>query len=115
MNESWLCDKGRFAFESLYSADRITGPQVRRRGRSRRCDLGRSAHQDDVCVQGVDRAGRGPDRDHRRSKALQRGRVRVGRASRETVLETNSVDAQLGDGLPAEVVFGLPSATIDDA
>jgi len=31
------------------------------------------------------------------------------------VLGTDSVDAQLGDGLPAEVVLGLPRATIDEA
>ena len=31
------------------------------------------------------------------------------------VLGTDSVDAQLGDGLPAELVMGLPRATIDEA
>jgi NADH-quinone oxidoreductase subunit G len=31
------------------------------------------------------------------------------------VIGTDSVDAQLGDGLPAELVLGLPRATIDDA
>ena len=31
------------------------------------------------------------------------------------VIGTDSVDAQLGDGLPAAVVAGLPRATIDDA
>ena len=31
------------------------------------------------------------------------------------VIGTDSVDAQLGDGLPAEVVLGLPRATIDEA
>ncbi len=31
------------------------------------------------------------------------------------VLGTDSVDAQLGDGLPAELVMGLPRATIDQA
>ena len=31
------------------------------------------------------------------------------------VVGTDSVDAQLGDGLPAELVLGLPRATIDDA
>ncbi len=30
------------------------------------------------------------------------------------VLGTDNVDAQLGDGLPAEAVLGLPAATIDD-
>ncbi len=31
------------------------------------------------------------------------------------VVGTDSVDAQLGDGLPADLVLGLPRATIDDA
>ncbi len=31
------------------------------------------------------------------------------------IIGTDSVDAQLGDGLPAEVVLGLPRATIDEA
>jgi NADH-quinone oxidoreductase subunit G len=31
------------------------------------------------------------------------------------ILGTDSVDAQLGDGLPADLVLGLPRATIDDA
>src|SRR5206468_3388536 len=31
------------------------------------------------------------------------------------VLGTDNVDCQLGDGLPAEVVLGLPRATIDEA
>ncbi len=31
------------------------------------------------------------------------------------VFETDNVDAQLGDGLPAETVLGLPRATIDQA
>ena len=31
------------------------------------------------------------------------------------VIGTDSVDAQLGDGLPADLVLGLPRATIDDA
>ena len=43
----------------------------------------------------------------------ERGRVRVG-ALRQGRARTDNVDAQLGDGLPADVVLGLPRATIDD-
>ena len=32
----------------------------------------------------------------------------------KAVIGTDSVDAQLGDGLPPEVVLGLPRATIDE-
>src|SRR5439155_9467162 len=33
----------------------------------------------------------------------------------KSVLVTDNVDCQLGDGLPAELVLGLPRATIDEA
>ena len=33
----------------------------------------------------------------------------------KAVIGTDSVDAQLGDGLPAELVLSLPRATIDEA
>ena len=33
----------------------------------------------------------------------------------KSVIKTDSIDAQLGDGLPAELVLGLPQATIDEA
>ena len=32
----------------------------------------------------------------------------------KAVIGTDNVDAQLGDGLPAELVLGLPGATIDE-
>ena len=36
-------------------------------------------------------------------------------ATAKGVIGTDHVDAQLADGLPAQVVLGLPRATIDDA
>ena len=51
---------------------------------------------------------------HRRRPRHQRGRVRLGEARRR-VIGTDNVDAQLGDGLPAESCSALPRATIDEA
>ena len=39
----------------------------------------------------------------------------MGRASPRACIGTDNVDAQLGDGLPAEVVLGLPRAEIADS
>ena len=87
VNQGWLCDKGRFAFDFVHHADRIDEPQVRvPRGagglRARRGDLARGAR----------RRGRRPGRragpgrpvvggGHRRRPGHQRGRLRLGPAS----------------------------------
>ena len=116
VNHGWLCDKGRFAFDAVNSggpADRADGPQGRRAGGG-------------VVARGP-RAPR-PGGCARPSKAGGPESVGVIGGARLTnegayawarlakgVLGTDSVDAQLGDGLPAEVVLGLPRATIDQA
>ena len=65
--------------------------------------------------------------DHRGPLAARAGHGRRARRARLTnesayawaklakgIIGTDNVDAQLGDGLPADVVLGLPGATIDD-
>ena len=32
VNQGWLCDKGRYGYEYVHSADRVLGPRVRREG-----------------------------------------------------------------------------------
>ena len=109
VNQSWLCDRGRFDFEAVNSDDRLdraAGPQGRRAGR------------------GV--VGRGPRRGRRRRcpRCVQvTGRTAIGviggaRLTNEDayawaklakgVLGTDNVDAQLGDGLPPSWSSGCP-------
>jgi NADH-quinone oxidoreductase subunit G len=116
VNHGWLCDKGRFAFESVNSEERLVEPMVRKGGQL----VPVSWHEAlDVVADGLRSAvttGGGP------------GAIGVIGGARLTnegayawaklakgVLGTDSVDAQLGDGLPAEVVLSLPRATIDQA
>src|SRR5579863_3010030 len=123
VNQSWLCDKGRFAFEAVNAEDRLVQPLVRRAGES-----GADGGHELVEVSWAEaltvvaerlaglRAKHGPE-------AI--GVVGGARLSNEdayawaklakSVIGTDSVDAQLGDGLPAEIVLGLPRATIDEA
>jgi NADH-quinone oxidoreductase subunit G len=120
VNQSWLCDKGRYGYEATNGDDRLTEPLVRRQGDG----------AEDPELVGVSwsealttvaerlaniRAARGPD-------AI--GFLGGARLSNEDayawaklakgVIGTDSVDAQLGDGLPAELVLGLPRAAVDD-
>jgi NADH-quinone oxidoreductase subunit G len=115
VNQSWLCDKGRFGAEAPNADKRLTEPLVRR-GHS----LEPASWSEALTVVGSRLA---------EIKAAQ-GAAAIGviggaRLSNEDayawaklakgVLGTDSVDAQLGDGLPAELIAALPRATIDEA
>ena len=45
VDDGWLCDKGRFGFQMIASADRITEPMVRRGGALRAVHVGRGARR----------------------------------------------------------------------
>ena len=114
VNHGWLCDKGRFAADAVNSDDRLTEPMVRKNGTL----VAVSWHEAlDTVAAGLKAA-----------VAVRPESVGVIGGARLTnegayawarlakgVLGTDSVDAQLGDGLPGEVVLGLPRATIDQA
>jgi NADH-quinone oxidoreductase subunit G len=115
VNQSWLCDKGRFASEAVNADNRLTEPLIRR-GAS----LEPASWSEALALVASKLA----------SAKAQGGAETIGviggsRLSNEdayawaklakAVIGTDSVDAQLGDGLPAEVVVALPRATIDEA
>jgi NADH-quinone oxidoreductase subunit G len=115
VNHSWLCDRGRFDFEAVNSDDRLVAPRVRNDGELVEASWGEAlgAAADGIAAVVAEH---GP------------GAVAVvggGRLTNEDayawaklakhVIGTDSVDAQLGDGLPPELVVGLPGATIDEA
>ena len=163
VNHGWLCDKGRFAFESVngdevdaspseevladeavdvvpatasqvvslgatrgqflgeasetgrFEHGRLIEPQIRKNGELVAASWGEALA---AAAAGLKKAtdGAGP------------GAVAVIGGARLTnesayawaklakgVIGTDSVDAQLGDGLPADLVLGLPRATIDAA
>jgi NADH-quinone oxidoreductase subunit G len=113
VNHGWLCDRGRFSFEAVNSEQRLTDPMVR-------TDAGLTTTSWSAALDAVhslvvtarDLAGA-------ESIALLGG----ARGSNEDAfawaqladgLDITHRDAQLGDGLPAEIL-GLPRATIDEA
>ena len=115
VNWGWLCDKGRFGFEAVNAPDRLTNPLVRVKGdelveTNWSSALGAAAGLLKQAVSGggassiaIIGGARGTNEDAYAWAALADA---MGVANR---------DAQLADGLPADVVLGLPRATIADA
>jgi NADH-quinone oxidoreductase subunit G len=114
VNQGWLCDKGRYGYEWVHADDRVRAPMVRKGG-----DLIEASWPEalDAATDGLRKVldvhgpegiavlggGRGTNEDAYAWARLAKG-----------VLGTDNVDAQLGDGLPADVVLGVPRATIAD-
>lgn len=117
VNWGWLCDKGRFDFQAVNSPARLTEPMVRA-DRSSDPDPVRWTVATKAAAQAIRRAldSGGP------SSVAVLGGARLTNESAyawaklaKGVIGTDNVDAQLGDGLPAELVLGVPRATIDEA
>ncbi|MDE0701062.1 MAG: NADH-quinone oxidoreductase subunit NuoG [Acidimicrobiaceae bacterium] len=111
VNWGWLSDKERFAFEALNSESRLVAPMVRSDGQLETVGWGVAFERVVAALDGVD-----PNRvavigGARLNNEAQYAWAKLAKG----VIGTDHVDAQLGDGLGAEVVLGLPRATIDDA
>ena len=120
VNWGWLSDKERFSFEALNSQARVTSPLVRGD------ELGNPNENGDQLVgaswplalrkvgealQDIDPARVAVFGGARMSNEAQYAWAKLAKS----VLGTDNVDAQLGDGLSAELVLGLPRATIAEA
>jgi NADH-quinone oxidoreductase subunit G len=116
VNWSWMCDKGRFDFEAVNSEERLGSPLVRDAGlllkpATWNDALSRAAG---AIQQGLDRSGPGGFAVIGGSRLTNESQYAWTKLAKG-VIGSDHVDAQLGDGLPAEVVLGLPRATIDEA
>jgi NADH-quinone oxidoreductase subunit G len=111
VNWGWLCDKGRFGYESVTTDARIGGPFMRD---------SKGSLQPSTWIDSLDAVAT-------RLRAYQPNQIGFIGGARLTnedqyawvklaksVLRTDNVDAQLADGLPAAAWLGLPSATIDE-
>ncbi|HUR18775.1 MAG TPA: NADH-quinone oxidoreductase subunit NuoG [Acidimicrobiales bacterium] len=115
VNHGWLCDKGRYSYSYVNSPERLSHPLVRKSGEMVEASWGEAL---EAAARGLD----GARSVHGAASLAVLGGARLANEDAYTwarlakgVLRTDNVDAQLGDGLPAEVVLGLPRATIDDA
>ncbi len=111
VNWGWLCDKGRFGFEAIDAEGRLGDPVVREGDALRPARWSEAIDRAAAALRqasgpgaiGVIGGARLTNEDAYAWARLAKG-----------VLATDNVDAQLGDGLPADVVLGLPKATIDE-
>jgi NADH-quinone oxidoreductase subunit G len=111
VNWGWLCDKGRFGFEAVDADGRLADPLLREGDElrpARWADALRRAGEALAAASGPASiafvgGSRLTNEDAYAWAKLAKG-----------VLGTDNVDAQLGDGLPVDVVLGLPKATIDE-
>jgi NADH-quinone oxidoreductase subunit G len=115
VNQSWMCDRGRFDFEAVNSEERLSHPMVRQGDELVPTSWGDALAKAAAGIEEV-RKLHGP------ASVAVLGGARLANEDAyvwaklaKAVIGTDSVDAQLGDGLPAELVLGLPAATIDDA
>jgi NADH-quinone oxidoreductase subunit G len=115
VNQGWLCDKGRFGFDAVNSESRLVTPLLRRDGELQPAGWAGALSEAAGAIERA-RAESGPGAIGIIGGArLTNEDAYVWAKLAKSVIGTDSVDAQLGDGLPAEIVLGLPQATIDDA
>jgi len=113
VNHGWLCDRGRFSFESLSSEHRLTDPQVQ-------TDAGLVPTNWSAGLDAVANLVRealstaGPSSIALLGGARGTNEDAYAWAQLADALGITHRDAQLGDGLPAEIL-GLERATIDQA
>jgi NADH-quinone oxidoreductase subunit G len=115
VNHGWLCDRGRFDFEAINSDERLTAPMVRKGDELVEASWGEALAAAAKGLNDIKKL-------HGKGAVAVIGGARLPNEDAfawaklaKSVLGTDHVDCQLGDGLPADAVLGLPRATIDEA
>ena len=114
VNQGWLCDKGRYGYEYVHSDARMDTPRVRHHADlvdtswPEALDAAAAALRNVLASSGPSAIAVLGGANGTNEDAYAWARFAKG------VLRTDNVDSQMGDGLPAEVVLGLPRATIAD-
>jgi NADH-quinone oxidoreductase subunit G len=115
VNQSWMCDKGRFDFEAVNSGERLSAPLIRRGDELVEVSWSEALAAVGTGLGDVIRVRGGSSTGVIGGARLANEDAFAWSKLARTVLGTDNVDAQLGDGLDPELVVGLPRATIDQA
>jgi len=113
VNWGWLCDRGRFDFESLASDQRLAEPLVRTASGLEATSWSQALDAAAQLIRDAVDEG-GPASVAFLGGARGSNEDAFAWAQLAAAVGTSLIDAQLGDGLPASV-FGFPQATIDQA
>ena len=111
VNWGWLCDRGRFGVEAVNSEARLSEPSVGGRPARWADALRKAAELIADAVRASGPIGVGVIGGARLTNESAYAWAKLAKS----VIGTDNVDAQLGDGLPAQFVLGLPRATIAEA
>ncbi len=111
VNWGWLSDKERFSFEYVNSDGRLTVPLMADGDDLVETTWSAALAAAAEALAGADPGAVGFVGGARLTNEAQYAWTRLAKG----VIGTDNLDAQLADGLPAEVVMGLPRATIDQA
>jgi NADH-quinone oxidoreductase subunit G len=115
VNWAWLCDKGRFAFAAGTDTERLTVPMLRRAGELVESNWGEALAAAARGLSAAKQAAGGDSLAVIGGARLCNEDAYVWAKAARVALGTDNVDAQLGDGIPAATLLGLPRATIDQA
>jgi NADH-quinone oxidoreductase subunit G len=112
VNQSWLCDRGRFGYEAVEAPDRLGQPLVRNDSEL----VPATWHEalsgvTDAIARALDGPGAGAIGVIGGSRLANEDAYAWVKLAKG-VIGTDNFDAQLGDGLPAALVASLPRATI---
>jgi len=114
VNHGWLCDKGRYGFDFVHGPERWTEPMVQVGGGLAEATWPEALDAAAAGLAGaLERGGPGSVAVIGGARGMNEDAYLWARLAKG-VLRTDNVDCQLGDGLPAEVVTGLPRAVIGD-
>jgi NADH-quinone oxidoreductase subunit G len=114
VNWGWMCDRGRFNHQYVGHEDRLTEPLVREGDELVPARWGSALRRTADAVRAASEADPGRVAVIGGAHLTNESAYAWAKLAKG-FLGTDHVDAQLGDGLPAEVLLGLPRATIDDA
>jgi NADH-quinone oxidoreductase subunit G len=114
VNQSWLCDRGRFGFEAVQAPGRLTVPLIRGEHEFVQTTwheaLSRVANAVTTALGDKGAGAVGVIGGSRLANEDAYAWVRLAKG----VIGTDNFDAQLGDGLPASLIASLPRATIEE-
>ncbi|MGC8512166.1 MAG: NADH-quinone oxidoreductase subunit NuoG [Acidimicrobiales bacterium] len=115
VNWGWLCDKGRFSYPDASDAGRVSVPMIREGDELVESTWAEAIAKAASGISAALRFGGGSSVGVIGGARLTNEDAYVWSKLARVVLGTDNIDAQLGDGLPAQTVLGLPRATIDQA